>query len=313
MSGKIPIVAVVGPTASGKTALGIDIAKRENGEIISADSMQIYRSIHIASAAPDISETAGIPHYMLEFLEPSEKFTVADYVSAAKQRIDEIRSRGKLPIIVGGTGLYIDSLLNGICFADEEENSEVRKALIKQAADIGNAAMLERLREIDPAAAARLHPNDLRRILRAIEVYELTGKTFTECLLKSQSEESPFNSVIIGITFRNRDVLYDRINRRVDKMLESGLESEARTAFERTDGGAAQAIGHKELFSYFKGEKALDAAIDDLKRATRRYAKRQLTWFRRNENIKWIYADECENVSAEAAKIIKEWKKGIEG
>ena len=312
MNPKIPVAAVVGPTASGKTALGIDIARSENGEIVSADSMQIYRGIHIASAAPDSGETGGIPHHLIEFLEPSEKFTVADYVSAAKNAVKDIYSRGKLPIVVGGTGLYIDSLLDGISFTDEEENSGVRARLIKQSELYGSAAMLEKLREIDPAAAERLHPNDLRRILRAIEVYELTGKTFSECLSDSRSESAPFNSIIIGITFKNRDILYDRINRRVDKMLENGLEPEAREAFAKSHGGAAQAIGHKELFAYFKGGKSLEEAAEDLKRATRRYAKRQLTWFRRNENINWIYADECENVSSEAIRIIKEWKKSFE-
>lgn len=307
MNGKIPLICIVGPTASGKTALAVSVAKQLGGEIVSADSMQIYRGIHIASAAPDSCEMQGIPHHLIELLEPGEQFSVADYVSAASAEIEKIFKRGAMPILVGGTGLYVDSLVAATVFSDEANGSEVRSALLAQAERLGAEEMHRRLEAIDPDAAKRLHQNDLRRVLRAIEVYELTGKTFTEWLKASRAHESPYASLMIGLTYKNREKLYERINLRVDKMLEKGLEDEARAAFERTGGGAAQAIGHKELFRYFNGELQLEEAVEGLKQATRRYAKRQLTWFRKNEKINWIYADETQNVSDEAMKIIREW------
>lgn len=307
MNGKLPLICITGPTASGKTALSVKLALKLHGEIVSADSMQLYRGIHIASAAPDKSEMRGIPHHLIEILEPEEHFSVADYIVSAAAEIEKIANRGNQPLLVGGTGLYIDSLLTATRFSEEPENTAVREQLLQAADTLGAAEMHQRLEKIDPDAAARLHPNDLRRILRALETYELTGKTSTEWLRTSRLREEPYNSLIIGINFRDRSKLYERINLRVDRMLEKGLEKEALTAFKRTGGGAAQAIGHKELFPYFRGEITLDEAAENLRRATRRYAKRQLTWFRKNERIKWIYADETENALSAAEQLVKEW------
>lgn len=301
---KIPLICVVGPTASGKTSLGIELAKRYNGEIVSADSMQIYKGISIASAAATQKEMQGIKHHLLEFLELTDAFSVADYVNLAKKTITDIYRRGKQPILVGGTGLYVNSLVDGIIFAEQEDNGKVREELEKELATFGAEYMLEKLNEIDPETAKKLHPNNSRRILRALEVYKTTGKTFSQQNELSKTGGSPFDTVIIGITYSDREKLYDRINLRVDKMLENSLLTEAKTTLSLKNGvGAAQAIGHKELHRYLLGETTLAEAVETLKRETRRYAKRQLTWFRRREDVNWVYAD-TQNVLEKAIEII---------
>ncbi len=301
---KIPLICVVGPTASGKTQLGIELAKRYNGEIVSADSMQIYKGISVASAAVTMEEMQGIKHHLLEFLELTDTFSVADYVNLAKKTITDIYSRGKQPILVGGTGLYVNSLVDGITFAEQEDNGKIRQELEKELADFGAEYMLERLNEIDPETAKKLHPNNSRRILRALEVYKTTGKTFTEQNKLSKTGDNPFDTVIIGITYKDREKLYERINLRVDKMLENSLLTEAETTLVLKNGvGAAQAIGHKELHKYLLGDVAFAEAVGTLKRETRHYAKRQLTWFRKREDINWVYAD-TENVLEKAIEII---------
>ncbi len=303
---KQKIICVVGPTASGKTGLGISLAKHFDGEVISADSMQIYTDMHIASAAPDISETYDIPHHLVEFLPYGSSYTVADYVKAARQKIQEISARGKLPIIVGGTGLYINSLINNVEFIEQETDYQLRERLTKQFDQIGGKAMLSMLCKIDPEAAEKLHENDKRRIIRAFEIYQTTGNTKSFNDEQSIKNESPYNACIIGVTYRNREMLYDRINTRVDIMLQNGLLCEAESAFDKNlGGGAIQAIGHKEFFAYFNGERSLEEATESLKRATRRYAKRQLTWFNKDARINWIYKDECENADAKAIEIAK--------
>lgn len=312
MSEKIKIICVVGPTASGKTGLSIELAKRLDGEIVSADSMQIYKGLSIASAAPTAEEMQGIPHHLIEFLDTNDAFTVADYTAIAKEKIKEIAQRGKMPIIVGGTGLYINSLVDNIEFLEQQADSALRKRLCDEYNAIGGEAMLERLRAIDPEAAALLHPNNDRRIIRAFEIYELTGHTLTEQNALSRRNESPFDPVMIGLNYTDRQTLYDRINLRVDIMLENGLLNEARRSYENrttaTD-GAVQAIGHKEFFDYFDGNVTLDEAVETLKRSTRRYAKRQLTWFLRDTRIHWIYPDATPDVTARALEIIKEEEK----
>ena len=303
---KIPLIAVVGPTASGKTALGIALAKALSGEIVSADSMQIYKGIPIASAVPSEVERQGIEHYMLEFLEPTNAYSVADYVKAAAEHIEKINNKGKTAILVGGTGLYIDSLTGGIAFIESKTDPALRERLEREYDTVGGEAMLEKLALIDAAAAEKLNATDRRRIVRAFEIYESSGITKTEAELKSKSKPSPYKTVFIGITYRDREKLYERINRRVDIMLENGLLEEAKSTLSNQGGtAAAQAIGHKELHSYLRGEKTFDEAVEDLKRETRRYAKRQLTWFRRNEKINWIYADECESIAEKALEIIE--------
>lgn len=304
---KQKIICVVGPTASGKTGLGIALAKHFDGEVISADSMQIYRDMHIASAAPDDSETEGVPHHLVEFLPYGSSYTVADYVKSARDKIAQIASRGKLPIIVGGTGLYINSLVNNVEFVEQETDLDLREKITQEFDLVGGAEMLNRLRQIDPDAAEKLHENDKRRIIRAFEIYESTGNTKSFNDEQSIKNESPYDATIIGITYRDREKLYDRINLRVDIMLQNGLLDEARAAFEKNlGGGSIQAIGHKEFFDYFKGEIPLEEAVENLKRSTRRYAKRQLTWFNKDTRINWIYIDETENATETAINLLKE-------
>ncbi len=300
------IICVVGPTASGKTALGIALAKHFDGEVISADSMQIYRDMHIASAAPDVSETEGIPHHLVEFLPYGSSYTVADYVKAAREKIAEVAKKGKMPIIVGGTGLYISSLVNNVEFIQSETDLKLRERITNEFDRVGGTEMLSRLREIDPDAAKKLHENDKRRIIRAFEIYESTGNTKSFNDEMSIKNESPYDAVMIGITYRDRQKLYERINARVDIMLQNGLLDEAKTAFSKNlGGGAVQAIGHKEFFEYFNGELSLEEAVENLKRSTRRYAKRQLTWFNKDNRIKWIYKDETEDAVYTAINFVK--------
>lgn len=308
MSEKIKVICVAGPTASGKTGLGIEIAKAVNGEIICADSMQIYKGMSIASAAPTMEEKKEATHHLAEFLEYGESFTVSDYVLAAREKINEIAKEGKTPIIVGGTGLYISSLADNIIFTEGETDLALRERLNKELEEIGAEEMLKKLYELDPEAASKLHPNNKRRIIRAFEIYETTGLTKSKQNILSRSEENPYEFIMIGINFSDRQRLYDRINLRVDKMLEAGLLDEAKKAYDnksdRTD-GAIQAIGHKELFPYFEGESSLEECIEKLKQSTRRYAKRQITWFSRDERIFWLYPDKSDDIVKEALKIIK--------
>lgn len=288
----INAVFIIGPTASGKTAVSIELAKKFNGEIVSADSMQIYKGIHIASAAPDDTEKQGIPHHLFEFLDTDTQFSVAEYVKIAREIIKEIYSRGKLPIIVGGTGLYISSLLENIEFCDMETDIALRAQLEDEFDKIGAEAMLEKLSRFDPESAARLHPNNRRRIIRAIEVYLQTGVTFTEHNINSKINNIDINPLIIGINFQDREKLYERINLRVDLMVKNGLLTEAESIYNnQCKKGAFQAIGHKELYPYFNGQATLEQAIESLKMQTRRYAKRQITWFKRVENVNWFYPD----------------------
>lgn len=302
---KQKIIVVVGPTAAGKTALGIKLAEHFNGEVVSADSMQVYKNMPIASAAVTKEEMGDIPHHLVGILEPTEKFSVAEFIKLAEKAISDIAIKGKLPIIVGGTGLYIDSLINGIDFL-QEDCSKVREQLEKRAEQKGIESLFDELKSIDPKTAEKLHLNDKKRIIRALEVYYIHNKTMSELNLESKKNGTKYEPVFIGITYENRELLYDRINCRVDIMLENGLIDEAKAAYESSfSKTAVQAIGHKELFPYFKGGKTLQEALETLKQETRRYAKRQLTWFRRNENINWIYADKTDNAAKEAIKIIE--------
>ena len=293
---KIPVIAVVGPTASGKTSMSIEIAKRFSGQVVSADSMQIYEKMNIATAKPTKDEMQGIPHHLIGFQPIDKKFSVAEYVTLAKECIEKIHSQGDLPVIAGGTGLYVDSLLQNIQFSQEDENTEIRKELTALFDEKGAEFMLNWLREIDPQTAERLHLKDKSRIIRALEIYKATGKTMTEQKALSKTEPSPYKTLYIGINYRDRNVLYDRINRRVDIMVENGLLEEAKDFYNiESDKTACQAIGYKELAPYFNGEKTLDECLESLKIETRHYAKRQLTWFRKNENINWVYSDDYEN------------------
>ncbi len=292
---KIPLISVVGPTASGKTRLGVMLAQRFGGEVISADSMQIYKDMDIATAKPTEEEMCGVPHWLVGFLSPSESFSVAQYVEAAKEKIEDIRSRGRLPIIVGGTGLYVSSLLNNISFSEDNADYALRKELEERAKQLGAQKLIDELAEFDPETAERMHPNNLKRIIRAIEIYKTTGITMTEQNRRSRLEESPYKAVKIGLKANDRQFLYDRINKRVDVMVEQGLIDEAKSVLSKECSMTAQkAIGYKELIPYFNGEATLEQALDKLKMESRRYAKRQLTWFMRDEEIKWFDIDTFE-------------------
>lgn len=309
MSGaeKEKVIAVVGPTAAGKTSLGVKIAEAFGGEVVSADSMQVYSNMPIASAAPTAEEMENVPHHLVGFADPLHKFSVAEFIDLASETVRDISERGKLPIIVGGTGLYIDSLVSGVSFS-EEDSGHVRQQLEAEADVRGMEYMLNELRSIDPKTAAKYHINDRKRILRALEIYRLHGRTKSQLDAESKQDGDRYECLWIGVTYRDRQLLYDRINRRVDIMLSQGLLEEARTAYESGVGSTAvQAIGHKEFFPYFKGEIPLIEAVENLKTETRRYAKRQMTWFRRNERINWIYADETPEVFSEAERIINTW------
>ncbi len=289
---KKPLVIVIaGPTASGKTSLAIEIAKKFDGEIVSADSMQIYKKMDIATAKPTADEMSEVRHHLIGFVDCNDEYSVAMYKSDALNAIRDIIARGKLPVVCGGTGLYIDTLIKNTTFFDYDK-SDVRADLEKEADEKGIEFLFERLREADPDAAQRLHINDRKRIVRALEVFLTTGKTITEQDRMSHLEESEFDWCVIGLTADERQFLYDRINRRVDIMLESGLLREAEDFFSSDYSSTArQAIGYKELKPYFDGFVSLDEAVEKLKMETRRYAKRQLTWFRRNDKINWLEID----------------------
>ena len=297
---KYKVVVIVGPTASGKTSLAINLAKRFNGEIISADSMQVYKGIEIASAAPSEEEKERIPHHLISFLEPNVQYSVCDFVCDANKKIIEVSKKGKLPIIVGGTGLYIDSLIQNIDFG-ENTGSQIREELENKANSLGLEALYEELKTLDIDSYNKIKSNDKKRIIRALEVYYATGETITERNLRSKDNESNLLPIILGINYSNRSVLYERINTRVDLMVQNGLIQEAKNAFLNPKfKGAKFAIGHKELFGFFKNEISLDEAIENLKMQTRRYAKRQITWFKRNEKINWLNAEENYLSNAEA-------------
>ncbi len=291
------IIAVVGPTASGKTALAIEIAKRVNGEVVSCDSMQIYRHMNIGTAKPTPEEQQAVPHHMIDIVEPCENFNVADFTAAARECIDSLHQRGKVPVLAGGTGLYVDSIIENIVFPDIGQAPEFCSEMAKLAETEGNEAVHLLLKARDPEAAEKIHPNNLRRVIRALEVCRLTGKTFTEYSREAR-REAAYDALIFGID-AEREVLYDRINRRVDKMIDEGLENEVRMLCEMgigRDTTAMQAIGYKELLDCFDGKVTFDEATEKIKMESRRYAKRQMTWFRRNPNIVWVRPEKDEEM-----------------
>ena len=284
-------VALVGPTASGKSSLAVKIAKHLTGEVVSADSMQIYKHMDIATAKVTAEEMQGVPHHLIDFVEPWESFSVAEYKALALSCIGDIVKRGKLPVLAGGTGFYVDTVINNTSFLDYEK-TDIRKKLLLRAESEGIEALWNELSKVDKESAEKIHKNDLKRIVRALELYDTTGRTMTEQRRLSHLEESGYSFCLIGLTAENRQFLYDRIDRRVDLMLKNGLLEEAKSFFELEHSQTAkQAIGYKELKPYFDGVLTLEEATENLKRETRRYAKRQLSWFRRNENINWLYID----------------------
>lgn len=286
---KPKVVVIGGPTASGKTALSIELAKVINGEIVSADSMQIYKDMNIGTAKPKADEMQGIKHYMLDFVSPEERFSVSEYVKQATECIKEILSKGKVPIVVGGTGLYIDSLIYGIEFPEIEIDEEYRESLNKIADEQGLDTLYEMAYKIDPEAMEIISRNDRKRIIRVLEIYKQTGKNKTQ-----QNEESRKNGVsydyrVFAIDME-RSLLYDRINKRVDLMLEEGLIEEVKKISNKYNKfpTAMQGLGYKEVVAYLKNEMTKEEMIEKLKMETRRYAKRQLTWFRKNKELIWL-------------------------
>ena len=285
------ILVICGPTASGKTALAVELALRHHGEVVSADSMQIYRRMDIGTAKPTQAEMRGVPHHMLDVADPEEDFSVARYVDMAAKCVDDILSRGRLPILAGGTGLYIDSLLSGRTFAPFQPDSPLRGQLEEQLRREGGAAMLSRLAQVDPDSAARLHPNDEKRIIRALEVYQSTGKTITQHNLETRAIPPRYDALTLALAFEQREDMWSRIDRRVDQMMDQGLVAEVQGLL---DSGvpakctAMQAIGYKEMAAALLSGGDVRAAAEEIQLRSRQYAKRQLTWFKRNKAARWL-------------------------
>lgn len=285
---KKPVVIIVGPTAVGKTELSVDIASRIHGEIISADSMQIYKFMNIGSAKPTEEERKGIAHYLIDEIDPSKPFSVSDYRNIAKSYIKEISDRGKIPVITGGTGLYVHSIIYDMDFAAQPSNDSFRKNLEIEAQKYGNTYIHDKLKAIDSALADRIHPNNTKKMIRALEVFYQTGEIIKD-FEESFVENNDYNYILVGLT-REREELYDRINKRVDMIMEAGLLKEVKDLLASgltNDNISMKGIGYKELIGFLNGEYDLDHAVWLIKRNTRRYAKRQLTWFKRYKNIYW--------------------------
>jgi tRNA dimethylallyltransferase len=290
---RIPVAAVVGPTATGKSRLAVELALRFHGEVVSADSMQIYRGLSIGTAQPTQEEMKGVPHHLVGFQAPEQPFSVADYVPLASECIREIRKRGHLPVLAGGTGLYVGSLLHRLTFSPGGRDDALRAELFRKAGREGPQALWEELRSFDPQSAERIHPNNIGRLVRGIEIFRTTGVTMTEQIERSRREPSPYDACLIGLDYRDRSKLYQAINRRVDSMMAAGLLQEAKRVLALPDGTTArQAIGYKEFLPYFEGRCSLEEAVEQVKRESRRYAKRQRTWFRHQEQTEWIEIDE---------------------
>lgn len=306
---KIPLIAVVGPTASGKTALSVEIAKMLGGEIVSADSMQLYKYMDIGTAKVTKEEMRGIKHYLIDEVDPSVNFSTAQFCSLAHKYIEEIHKKGKTAVVVGGTGLYVQSLVDDVEFIKEEIDYEARAELERLADEKGNEYLIEILREFDSVSAERLHPNNRRRVIRAIEFYRAMGFPISEHQENTQQAQSRYRPLMLGIDM-DRAVLYERINRRVDIMIENGLFDEVKKLMSMgytRDTTAMQGIGYKEVMNYFRGFSTKAESVELLKRNSRRYAKRQLTWFRRDKRVQWLKYDD--NLTKNAFKAVEEFLK----
>lgn len=303
---KIPLIVIMGPTGCGKTKLAIRLANVLSGEIVSADSMQIYKGMDIATAKPSLSQQAKIKHHLIDFVDSNQKFSVYDYTSMAHGIIMDIYKRGKVPLLVGGTGLYISSVIQNINFAESTHDQGIRDNLYNLLNEFGSKYLYKKLVSVDPISASNIHFNNAVKIIRALEIYYVTGKNMTYHNSKSKLNDSPYKVSIICISYMDRSKLYKKINDRVDKMIKSGLIGEAeqfyKTEYSQT---SSQAIGYKELLNYFSGEKSLYECIENIKRSTRRYAKRQLTWFNKMDNVNWVYLDKKPKIS----HILKNGKK----
>jgi tRNA dimethylallyltransferase len=285
---KEKLIVLIGPTAVGKTATSINLAKQFNGEIISGDSMQIYRTLDIGTAKINEEEMQGVPHHLIDIREPEQSFSAAEFQELVRKKISEIHSRGKLPMIVGGTGLYIQSVIYDYHFTDAPGDEAYRNSLEKEAGELGYKEIHRRLEEVDPKAASNIHPNNIRRVIRALEIYHCTGKTMT-VIQEDQNNELLYDVALIGLTM-DRDLLYSRIDLRVDLMMNEGLLEEVKGLYNQglRDVQSIQAIGYKEIYEYLEGMVSLEDAIENLKQNSRRYAKRQLTWFRNKMDVEWF-------------------------
>ena len=320
MDGKKPVLAVLGPTASGKTALGIALALALGGEVVSCDSMQIYKGLPIGTAQPTEEEQRQVPHHLVGFWDVDEPFSVSDYVDQAQKVIGQLHQKGKLPVLVGGTGLYARSLLRGFSFQEGARDDALRARLFQEGQQQGPEALHARLQALDPAAAREIHPHNVKRVVRALEYCLLSGEPFSAQAARSQAAQPPYCALVLGTAFQDRAVLYSRIDSRVDVMMGQGLLEEARAFFHHceqagTPPTAAQAIGYKELFPYFRGEVSLEEAVARLKQESRRYAKRQLTWFSREPGLIPVYMDGVggpHGALADALRIAGKWKEGIQ-
>ena len=306
---KPKILAVAGPTASGKSALAVTLAQMYGGEIISCDSMQIYRRMDIGTAKPTAEECARVPHRMIDIVEPECDFSCADYVKMAADEVCGVLGRGRIPVFCGGTGLYLDAFLRGSDFGETRVDNALREELRQFALREGNEALHRELWKIDPESAAEIHPNNVKRVIRAIEIYRTGGKTKSELDRLSKTYESQYDALVIALKYNDRGLLYDRIDKRVDQMIEMGLVEETRALlkegiFEKNS-TASQAIGYKEMLGYIRGEATLGEATELLKGATRRYAKRQMTWFSSKDYVKWIDAD-CDGQMRDYGEIVND-------
>ncbi len=294
---KPKVIVICGPTASGKTALSIELAKKINGEIISSDSMQIYKDMDIGTAKPSKEEMQGIKHYLLDFVEPNQRYSVAEYKKDAEAAIEEILAKGKTPIIVGGTGLYIDSLIYGIEYQDIELDEKYRNELEERAASEGLQILYEEAQKIDPQAMEKISPNDKKRILRVLEIYKATGKTKTQQEIESRQKGIKYDYEVYAINWE-RELLYERINKRVDIMIEQGLIQEVQNLLQKYDEfpTAMQGLGYKEVVEYLEGKTTKEEMIEKIKMETRRYAKRQITWFKKNKQTIWIEPHDLQKI-----------------
>jgi tRNA dimethylallyltransferase len=306
---KQKLLVIIGPTAVGKTRASIEMAKRYNGEIISGDSMQIYRNMDIGTAKITKGDMEGIPHHLIDILEPNESFSVAEFQLLVRTKIREITEKGKLPIIVGGTGLYIQSVIYDYHFSDVPGDEALRLQLEERGKKIGNVALHQELMKVDPESASQVHPNNVRRVIRALEIYHLTGKTRND-FQRGQEPDLLYNTALVGLTM-DREILYERINARIDLMVAEGLLAEVNSLYQQglRDCQSIQAIGYKEIYEYLDGKVTFKAAVENLKQNSRRYAKRQFTWFRNKMDVEWIDVTDVFNFS----KKITEISRCVEG
>ena len=309
---KIDILAVVGPTATGKTHLAIELAKKLGGEVINADSMQVYKELNIGTAKPKKNELGEISYHLINIINKDQEFNLSEYVKLAKEKIIEIKSRNKLPILTGGTGLYVDSVINNVNLDIVPQDLDLRQKLSKQYDDLGEEYIRQKLFEIDKNSALKIQKNNKKRLIRALEINYLTSKTLDQVFLETKKDKNFYKTIWIGLNYKDRNLLYNKINSRVDDMINLGLVDEARSLLKnKLSTSSLQAIGYKEFYKYFENQENLGDTIEKIKRNTRKYAKRQITWFGKNNKINWFNIDEYENFEKLIISCLKLLEKNI--